>query len=99
MIRTLFRRILGARFAKIENPGTCFVRIGRKSTVLSVDYAPNQDPQYMVYLRNDLAWEKPEKELISEDELQEIHRFLPGEIKRNDGLSISVIFVEEDDSI
>ena len=79
--------------ARIVNTGTCKVTLREKSVSLSVDWAPNDYPEFVVYVRSDATWDNPVGERISKEELSEIMQFIPAELLKRDSVEAVIKLV------
>ncbi|WP_073009652.1 hypothetical protein [Roseibium suaedae] len=90
MFRLFTGKEADQRSARIVNRGTCLVRMGKKGVSLAVDWAPEGDPEFIIYIRTDTKWETPVSEPVSEAEIAEMLDFIPKELRKRERVEASI---------
>lgn len=76
--------------ARLINRAVCRVVFGRKVVNLTVDYCPEGDPEFVVFLPKNRSWDEPDGIPIAESAFVELENFIPLELLRRDGVKAVV---------
>ena len=87
MMSLLHKKTRPHRKAKIISRGSCRVEMDENYVVLGIEMGTEDEPDFIVLVPPDATWEFPRNVPISHEEISEMMKFIPLELRKRDGVS------------